>query len=83
MLWGVTIGYNHYGNNLIRAIGSKIAIGFIQFSCPKKMYEFWSGGASLGLEWKIPRYREISVENGKNTRNTSIKLTEIGTKIKN
>ena len=31
MLWGVTIEYIYHGNNLIRAIGSKIAVD-------------WSGG---------------------------------------
>ena len=28
MLWRVTIGYDYHGNNLIRAMGSKIAIGY-------------------------------------------------------
>ena len=29
MLWFITIGYNYHGNNLIREIGSKIAIDLL------------------------------------------------------
>ena len=47
MLWGVTIGYDYHGDNLVRAMGSKIAIGFkdshklwidIYYSYIKKSY---------------------------------------------